>query len=184
MFLLSLFPIIFHGTAGNISEITDATCDSPTEDYVVGVVLGKFEYNVSDLHLSKNTCVSLTFVNQNDVNHSLVIWDENNQEWASLWAINSVDQGIATHSYRTPDQDVTYIAFCKIPGHKELGMKFNVYIGTGTPSTNSDESGTSSSGKLQNETATSEKSINTTPGFELGILLIFIALPYVKEKRK
>lgn len=169
IFVLLLFTLILGGLSGSILAspshmITPSTCDNPTESIAISTVQTGLAYNTTELKVSKNTCVTLTFINLQMMEHDFVIDADtnNNFEMVHLHLSDDTD-GVNGGNYiqmnvSTPNTDITYEFYCSMVGHRPT-MHGNFVVGSGSPS--------------------------STPGFELaGIFLSLVTIVSVIKFRK
>ncbi|MHA2091511.1 MAG: hypothetical protein ACW98K_11685 [Candidatus Kariarchaeaceae archaeon] len=119
-------------------EAGDDDCDNATEFITVESHASEISFKTEEYTVSKNTCVQITFKNNNPiVAHDFTIdhFDGPHTDKIHMHLDNSTDghmgMGMMTLNVTTPDADVTLEFICSVIGH-EATMKGNLIVGEGS----------------------------------------------------
>ena len=168
-------------------------CSTPTNEFVVGVVIGTLKYNISTINVDKGECFTIVFQNLDpSIEHDLVIDKVGGSSNISVLdadltkaEINEVafdsagptvdygwgPNGIDKFNVLAPSVDTTFIFFCDIPGHRSAGMEGTLVV-TNTSSFSS--SRTSSSLSLPSLPASAS---SNSPSSSSSLILPNLQMP-------
>ena len=134
-------------------------CDNPVQYVHVGVDPVQLKYNITTIHVEKNTCVNFAFENIQTTAHDFTVDDPNGN---TVVEIELEGQGMNSSNWLMPNKDMAIKFFCEVDDHRAQGMEGDFIIGNPT---------TTSKGGL--------------PGFTLPVafvaLLAMVAIPQFRK---
>lgn len=85
-----------------------------------------FGFDLETLRVNRCQAVEITFVNEDDVRHAFMI-----DGLSPGFMIELPGKGEKTASFIAPEEDVTLLLHCHVPGHDRAGMNGAVIVGQG-----------------------------------------------------
>ncbi len=175
--LVGLYLVVFAGfnlltTHAQTLPTPGVQCSTPTE-FVTIKAIPSVKYDTSIITVSKNTCVSINFVNEDVLTHDFTIDGVSGENGIEQVYIH-LEFGVSSSesfNVTTPNTDVTFEFYCWQVGHKAAGMVGDFIVGAGTISESDDTKEVTSTSDNTND--------STSQGIELPSFNILIALSSV-----
>ncbi|MFX0113674.1 MAG: plastocyanin/azurin family copper-binding protein [Candidatus Hodarchaeota archaeon] len=165
LFLMILIPLTMILNFFPVPSVSDVTAD---EEVAITAGTGNLLiYDRTEIRVSRNSWIELTFKVVSTMSHNLVIEDFTTEGFmgdSRTETINSMgganNDGIDTILFKTPDKDVTVAFYCSIGSHRALGMEGQLIVAGESalpPSSNpSDPTTPTSNPPISNEPAANE----------------------------
>ncbi len=130
--------LTFIPTHAQAVPVAGTECSNPTEFRTIKAIPTQ-KYDTSEIEVSKDTCVSITFVNEDTMTHDFAIDGVSGENGIEEVYILTVFGEVNTGSFNvsTPNTDVTFEFYCWQTGHKAAGMFGDFVVGEGSSESDS-----------------------------------------------
>lgn len=130
--------LTFIPTHAQAVPVAGTECSNATE-FVTIKAIPTTKYDTSKIIVSKDTCVSITLINEDAVTHDFAIDGVSGENGIQEVYILTEFGGATTGSFNvtTPNTDVTFEFYCWQSGHKASGMVGDFVVGEGSPESDS-----------------------------------------------